>query len=257
MDQPTPRPTGTTLRVVAWNCYGNVDRKFSRVIDAFAPDVVIVPESEPNPAAAQQSLLAPAAPHAWIGDRGEPSKGLGLFAPSASSLTVLRTSEEQPAGEWIVADVSGPQSTRVIGAVMRPHPGGGRGWPTPYIATTADMLDHVADLIVETPTIVGGDFNFSAQSSGQRVRSIFDHFRDAHGLRSAYHVFFDVEPGDESHMTLSWRWDQTSQFHCDLVFVPDSYEVLGVHVGAYDAWTGDGATTRSDHVPVVVDLRAI
>lgn len=231
MSGAAERPDGTELRVVAWNCYGRIDRKLQRVMDEFAPDVIVVPESEPKPAASIGSLLSPAIPHAWVGDAGVPDKGLGVFAPSASMFAVRRTSEDRPPGLWLAVDVDRPLATRVIGVVTRPHPAGPLGWRTHYISAAMEMLDHMADLIADDSTIVAGDFNFSAQSSGQSINAVFDRFRSEHGLRSAYHDFFGVEPGDEAHMTLSWQWRQSAGYHCDLVFVPDDYEVLGVHVG--------------------------
>lgn len=255
MSGTVERPDGTDLRIVVWNCYGQVDRKVGRLLDAFSPDVLVVPESEPTPQMAQASLLAPAMSHQWVGDPGVPSKGLGVFASPTSGLTPLRSSEGLPQGLWLATQVHAPWPLTVVGAVMRPHPEGRRGWPTEYMAAAAEMLDHLDDVLVAGPAVVAGDFNFSAQSSGSRVGTIFERFRERYGLRSAFHDFFDVAPGDESQMTLSWRWNRDAGYHCDLVFVPDALEILGVHVGTYLDWTAEGVAGRSDHVPVVVDLR--
>jgi endonuclease/exonuclease/phosphatase family metal-dependent hydrolase len=248
--------------LVAWNCYGRVDRKLQRLMDEFAPDVIVIPESEPTPTPATAtataslgSLLSLPIPHAWVGDVAVPDKGLGIFAPSTATHTVRRTSETRPPGLWLAVDVDRPIATRVIGVVTRQHPLGQLGWPSHYISAAMEMLDHMADLIEDGPTIVAGDFNFSGQSSGHSIRAVFDRIRSDYGLRSAYHDFFAVEPGDEAHMTLSWMWRQSAGYHCDLVFVPDRYEVLAVQVGSYEDWTAAGVAARSDHVPVVVDLR--
>lgn len=55
------------------------------------------------------------------------------------------------------------------------------------------------------------------------------------------------------HRPASLEWWRPSIRIVDLV-VPDAFEVLGVQVGAYSDWTADGTPTRSDHVPIVVDL---
>lgn len=233
------------LRVAAWNCYGRVDHKIGRVIDEFAPDVLVVPESEPNPAIAKATLLTAGVPHAWVGDRAVPNKGLGVFAPAADAMSVVRTSDERTPGLWVAADVGGPLDIRVIGMVARVHPGGRQGWPSANVAATAEMFDHLGDLIRDQPTIVAGDFNFSAQSGGPRIRDFFRHIREEFGLRSAYHAFHGVEPGDEADMTLWFRWSRDTGFHCDLVLIPDSYEVADVHVGTFDEWTAPGTSTRA------------
>jgi hypothetical protein len=254
MRSTAERPDGTDLRVAAWNCYGRVGRKLQRLMDEFAPDVIVVPESEPKPEASAGSLISLPIPHAWVGDVAIPDKGLGIFAPSSPTLTVRRTSETRPAGLWLAVDGDRPIATRMIGVVTRPHPRGQLGWPSHYISAAMEMLDHMGDLIEDSPAIVAGDFNFSGQSSGHSIRAVFDRFRDEYGLRSAYHDFFGVEPGNEAHMTLSWMWRESAGYHCDLVFVPDGYEVMAVQVGSYEEWTAAGAAARSDHVPVVVDL---
>lgn len=256
MSGTVDRPAGTNLRIAAWNCHqGNVDRKLPRLLDAFAPDVVVVPESEPTPQAASPTLLAPGVPHMWVGDPDHPRYGLGVFAPSAADLQLERSSDGEPSGLWLAVALDAPVASTIVGVVTRPHPAGPQEWPTEYIATTAAMLDHLDDVLRAGPSIIAGDFNFSGQSSGPRVAGILSRFRDDYGLRSAYHAFFDVEPGQEEHSTLSWTWNQDKRYHCDLVFVPKDAEILGVHVGAYEDWTANTNTVRSDHVPVVVDLR--
>jgi endonuclease/exonuclease/phosphatase family metal-dependent hydrolase len=44
-------------------------------------------------------------------------------------------------------------------------------------------------------------------------------------------------------------------YHCDLILVPEAWQVETVRVGSYVEW-GDGTLpVSSDHAPVVADLR--
>lgn len=73
------------------------------------------------------------------------------------------------------------------------------------------------------------------------------------GLKSAWHDHTGEVVGQESAATLWWRGKEEAGFHCDFVFVPRAWEVTAVQIGSHSAW-GSGPH-RSDHAPVIVDVR--
>jgi endonuclease/exonuclease/phosphatase family metal-dependent hydrolase len=103
------------------------------------------------------------------------------------------------------------------------------------------------------PLIVAGDFNISPAVIGQErtATDFFKRMRDEFGLVSAYHSYFAVEPGHETHPTYFHQRKESAPFHLDYVFLPDSWvhRITGVRVGSYSEWR------MSDHRPLIVDLR--
>lgn len=235
------------VTIATWNCCQGTDRKLPALMQAFDPDIAIVPESSSNPAMAAASLLADASPHVWTG--AWPRKGLGIYGRVGSSLAARKVIEGPGSHALAVdADVRG-QRFSILGVWTIPLQGA--RYPTPYMGALADILDRHADLLATGRTVVAGDINCSAQSSPDSFPGFFQTLLDRHGLVSAYHHDTGLAFGDEAHPTLFWRHKRGNPFHCDVILVPRSWEVHDVHVGDYDKWCAAGAPARSDHVPVV------
>jgi endonuclease/exonuclease/phosphatase family metal-dependent hydrolase len=111
------------------------------------------------------------------------------------------------------------------------------------------------DLLVEGPTVLLGDFNSSVALDDRLGRS--DHrtldtqLRDEFGLVSAYHVSHHEQAGSESRPTHYWRWQETSPYHLDYCYLPQSWvsSIESVAVGSYPVWAD-----ASDHRPLIVDV---
>lgn len=182
-------------------------------MQAFSPDIAVVPESSSTPAIARRSLLAEAVPHVWTGPW--PNKGLGIYGRPGSTLVRREVNEGHGA-----------------------H-------------ALADILDRHAEHLATGRTVVAGDINCSGQSSPDSFPEFFQALLDRHGLVSAYHHHTGHAFGEEANPTLYWQHKRNKPYHCDVILIPRKWKVHDVHVGDYDTWCVDVAPARSDHVPVV------
>ena len=70
---------------------------------------------------------------------------------------------------------------------------------------------------------------------------------------SAYHQFSGEAFGEESRATHWSSFDLERPHHIDYCFVPNTWRVEQVWVGAHQHWAM--AKRGSDHAPLVVDVR--
>ena len=240
------------MRITTWNCLQGTDRKIRVLFERLQPDIAIVPESAQSPAVTAGSLLEGAVPHAWTGEW--PNKGLGIFAPTAERLDVGTPSSSSGARHGLAVRAELPDDTAtVLGVWTLPHPGG--PWPSPYMnAADRILADHEA-LLVDGDTIVAGDFNASARTSPEAFPAFLELLADRYGLRSAYHVCTGAEFGGEPDATLWWRKNEVDAYHCDLILVPESWEIEDVTVGTHAEWGDRTLPLSSDHAPVTAVLR--
>ncbi len=235
------------LTIATWNCCRGTDRKLPALMQAFSPDIAVVPESSSTPAIAAPSLLEDGFPHVWTGSW--PGKGLGIYGRPGSSLVAREVIEGRGAhGLAVDVDLEG-HKFGILGVWTVPLQGTGHS--TPYMGALADILDRHADLLAAGATVVAGDINCSGQSSPDSFAGFFQALLDRHGLVSAYHHHTGHAVGHEADHTLFWRRKRDAPFHCDVILVPEAWAVRDLHVGDYDTWCGDDARARSDHVPVV------
>jgi len=227
------------------------DRKVPSMLERLRPDIAVVPESCRLPRVAEPSLLEPGVAHAWTGSYD--NKGLGIFAPTASRMVVHHPQGHlEPTAYALAVEVElDDHVVKVLGIWTKPARTG--TWATPYMDAFATIL-HEYDGFIDDSTIVAGDVNCSAQTSPAAFPRLLDEVRARLGLRSAYHGHTGEAPGEESAMTLWWRNKEDSGFHCDVVLVPESWDIRAVTVGSHSEWGAPGAVARSDHAPVIVDL---
>lgn len=235
------------LTIATWNSCQGSDQKLPALMQAFSPDIAVVPESSSTPSIAAPSLLADGVPHVWTGSLT--AKGLGIFGRPGSSVVAREVIEGRGThGLAVDVDLDGRQFS-VLGVWTVPlH---GTGHATPYMGALADILDRHADLLAAGKTVVAGDINCSGQSSPDSFPGFFQALLERHGLVSVYHQHTGHAIGQEADPTLFWRRKRDAPFHCDVILVPESWVVREICVGDYDTWCADDARARSDHVPLV------
>lgn len=239
------------MRITAWNCSQGTDQKVPLLFERLAPDIAVVPESHQSPALASGSLLDRGIPHAWTGSW--PTKGLGIFGPSADHLEPVPAVSRSGAshGLAVQADVAGHR-VNVLGIWTVPFATG--TWRSRYMNAAEQILLDNQQLLSQGETIVAGDFNCSGQSDPDGFPEFLAMAKDRFGLRSAYHEFNGIEPGSEAAMTLWWRKKEDAGYHCDLILVPDSWEISTVTVGTYADWGDRSLAASSDHAPITAVL---
>ncbi|MEO2106210.1 MAG: endonuclease/exonuclease/phosphatase family protein [Actinomycetota bacterium] len=236
------------ITIATWNCYQGTDRKVPALLDRFAPDIAVVPESSAHPAIAEPSLLDGAVRHHWTGRYEQ--KGLGVFLPGATTSTVVEA--DRAAGQHglaVNAEMKSGQSCTVLGVWTVPLAGG--GYPTPYANALSSILDTHHDDLSAGNMVVAGDFNCSGQSDPTTFPGYLKDLCASHDLKSAYHAHTGEAVGEESVHTLWWRSNPDAGFHCDFVLVPRSWTVHDVAVGSYEEWGHPALPVKSDHAPLI------
>ncbi len=71
------------------------------------------------------------------------------------------------------------------------------------------------------------------------------------------HHAYSVDLGAETHATHFHRYRREAGWHIDFVLLPSARlaDLRSVEVGDHSTWTAAGAPARSDHVPVIIDLK--
>lgn len=241
----------SAMRIVSWNCRQGFDAKATALL-ALAPDLAVVPESHQTPAVALDSLFEKPVPHLWTGTI--PGKGLGIFAPGAVSLERVTPDKESPGAHSVAGRalhaLHGKVETIVIGVWTVPHVTKG----DPYLAAASSIAERYATILATGHAILAGDFNISGRTCLAGLTAFSQSMRERFGMVSAFHAYHGVPIGGENVGTLWWRGDETQAFHCDFVFVPATWKITRVEVGAYAAWGSATSVARSDHAPVIVDV---
>lgn len=108
------------------------------------------------------------------------------------------------------------------------------------------------DFIKSDQTIILGDFNISPRIKGKAVqfKQLNAHLEMEYGLTSAYHKWSKKTFGEEPNAILYFRWQESSVFHCDFIYVPNALSkfIKSVIVPSFDSFG------TSDHRPVICEF---
>jgi len=223
---------------VTWNCRsGSVASRLDE-LRVLAPDIVFLQECDP----ARGGRVAGVVSSRAIKTR----KGIALCAAHSCRCSA-RTLLDGSGRAAIAATVLRPVRFTAIGVWAQ---------ATHYADDVIRTLHAHASVLRDTPTIVLGDFNSGTSlarfgTSSRHHQQLVAEF-DALGLVSAYHAFHRVDHGYESDATYFHQFNGAKPWHIDFCFVPRSWASRIVNVAVID---GDQWRTRSDHLPLVVDVR--
>jgi exodeoxyribonuclease-3 len=223
------------MNITTWNCCrGKPEVKLPRLLKN-NPDIVAIQES-----AKPSGLLGET--QAWHGDN--PHQGLLALTYNGFRLEPVHRRR-------IIAKFFFPMRvTGVIGFNLLMI------WVKPLIRTGSymDSLIHgitaYRDFIHSDNTVVLGDLN-SAAYFGKRHLEFVEMMRKEFDLVSAYHEYFEVNHGEETHFTYFDRTQKGRPYHIDYCFIPKPWlrNLKSVEVGRPRTWTH-----LSDHVPLTIEL---
>lgn len=230
------------MRVASWNCRMGFWNKW-RYLDAFEPDIMVVPEgAEPE---RQPTELLERYSHAlWVGDRGV--QGLLVLATERHPIRLLAEPSVDHRYVLPIA-VDGPEPMTLL-AVWAQRDRAGKY--TDHIMAALQQYEH---LLSENALIVG-DFNSNAIWDGELGRSATHSnivgWLAARGFVSAYHHVTGESQGRETVPTYAQHKYHDRLYHIDHCFMPESManQGLSVVIPPVDSWIG-----ISDHAPFVVD----
>jgi endonuclease/exonuclease/phosphatase family protein len=227
------------VRLIAWNCHhGSLSSRLAELA-AFAPAIVFLQECNP---AGPPSSNGPLLTH-----RVNARKGIALASLDADCQFEKLRPRANRGRAVIGARVAGPLSFAALGIWSQ----GPR-----YVDDVMRTLNAYDRVLRAGPAVVLGDLNSGTNLAGTRSPNkghsrILDRFADL-GLVSAYHAFHRCAHGQETHPTYRHQRKASRPWHIDFCFVPARWIVVGVEVLDGKEWA-----TRSDHLPLKVDLQSV
>jgi endonuclease/exonuclease/phosphatase family metal-dependent hydrolase len=226
-----------SLRLLTWNCHhGSLSVRLAELA-SFSPAIIFLQECKPTD---PLSLTRP-----FVTQRVNTTKAIALASLDAAYL-LARLRPRAKRGRAVVgATVSGPVSFTVLGIWSQ----GPR-----YVDDVMRTLKAYDRVLRSGPAVVMGDLNSGTNLNARQPPSkgharILTALADV-GLVSAYHRFHGVEHGSETHSTYRHQRNPAKPWHIDFCFVPVGWDVVGVEVPDGEEWT-----TRSDHLPLCVEVR--
>jgi endonuclease/exonuclease/phosphatase family metal-dependent hydrolase len=228
------------LRLIAWNCHHGTLNTRLEELAALAPAIVFLQEVTPSealPSSGQRLTRR-------IGSR----KGIALASLHADyHLEELRLRANR--GRAVVgAAVSGPVSFTALGIWSQ----GPR-----YVDDVLRTLTAYRHVLRSGPAVVMGDLNsgtnLNTKQSPSRGHSRILAALAELGLVSAYHAFYGVEHGHETHPTYRHQRNPSKPWHIDFCFVPRDWAERLTSVQVID---GPEWAATSDHLPLKVELRS-
>lgn len=235
------------MRLITWNCKGAFTKK-QGAIEALAPDVLVVPESEklttPDYGPGGKALRSVE----WRGEN--PNKGLAALSYGDYSLRVHPAYE--PEHRWVLPlVVEGPVELTLFAVWTVPHPRSRL-----YVQCLFEALETYRPILESTPVVWAGDFNanpvFDKPSQPLKYSDLVARMSES-GLSSLYHLQSGEAHGSESQPTFFMYHHAEKPYHIDFIFASRS-----LIEGGFDLSVGEFAQWQmlSDHMPLVATLGA-
>ncbi len=233
------------MRLATWNCRGKSATNIAHLLDLDV-DVAVVCEA--------QAPVWTTAPNGRVlsGQNRRVQPGywheVVVLACSPWSVTLHEAAESAPA--WTLpVRVDGPTPFILVGI----HTFQATGIPN-YEKQIDLVVDWMAEVGDPGPSVVAGDFNSPIETSQKRYDAVAGRLQQR-GLLDVYRASRVQAPAHLTEEPTYYRCQQGSVqgFHIDHVWVPAEWaEGAEVRIGDFDTWVASG---RSDHVPVVADVR--
>ena len=230
------------LRIVTWNCRNGPFDEKSALLDIFKPDIKIIQEI-PGPGKKNDEHCI------WFPSRLTDKKGVAIISSDELTMTCNPPSPDLPE-VFVPVKISGKISFNLLAVWAQKEMN--------YIESFEPILNTYQDFLSASPSVITGDFNSNAQAD--KKHSKFNHSKVVKKLEkefnliSAYHSNRQVIHGQEKENTFYQNYNEHKPFHIDYCFIPTIWTVENVRIGSFADWC---QTKKSDHVPVVVDVRIV
>lgn len=232
------------MRIITWNCRVGGFRTKAKFIAPLRPDVLAVQEVEPIDRV--QAFAGDCQPtfRDRCADPAFPRRAIGVFSYTGTELRAVDRNDPLYSFRRYEA-----RHGQVAFSVVAVWPWQTKPSRTAYRQVHEGIVKHSA-WIRKRPTVILGDFNANAVFKGNNWMDLLA-LMSGLGLTSAYHRYFDIEPGRELHPTHFHTGREDRPFHLDYCFVPEEWvaRINSVEVGSYAGWHA-----VSDHAPVTVNL---
>lgn len=241
------------MRVVTWNCCKGLHKKWAPVA-GWDPDILIVQEAACPEVLRAKGVPLPDQVH-WVGR----DKNSGLLVAAFHDYRLRVAETYFPGLHWVLPlVVSGPETFTLL-AVCDMYTMTSQGDPDAAASDAVTVaLSRYRGLLVRGDVMLAGDLNNNEVFDLERGSRNFAPTVEALtglGYVSAYHAHRDEAHGRETTPTHYNLYREHSPHHIDFCFVPADWPIDDVVVGDYEQWVSSAAEWRSDHVPLIVDVR--
>ena len=221
---------------------------WQRLINSFAPDILLMQETLPPAAYLEPGFCAANAGRLhWLAAPGR-KWGSAIYTRSGRVEPIALA---RHAGSVVAAEVLDSDWSARTGLPLRVA---SLHVPAPYKRAMNEILDDIAALPGSQPWVLGGDFNLAVgvRHTSEPVAAdppwLLNRMRREFNLMSCWQA---VHPNRDLAQTLRWARNPVTPYHCDGIFVPAGWyrRLEDCQVIADSSWHG-----LSDHNPVMVSL---
>ena len=221
------------MKIATWNAFkGKTEDRATELKEGYEIDII----------AFQETSSSEDSKHAWCGDPGKTRKGVSIWC--AYEFETVEPDLPCSPSVGIRLENSPLGRLNILNLWAKPNPD--------YYEDLMNSLEAYDKFIKSAPTIIVGDFNISPRIKGKvaKFKKLNTHLDTEYGLSSAYHSYTQELFGSESQATLYFRWQETSVFHCDYIYVPNALakSIKTIEVPSFDRFD------TSDHRPVICEF---
>ncbi|MDQ0971245.1 exonuclease III [Neobacillus niacini] len=230
------------MKLVTWNAAMRFRDKIEAIFPYMA-DIIVIPECEAPEKWRNSSNLQALTQFLWYGDNI--NKGIGIATLNDSYHIELHSAYNREFRYIIPLKVTGKDDFILL-AIWSQNT---KPQFNSYIGQIYLALKYYETLL-KKPCVIIGDWNSN---------KIFDHIKRVgthsevvellknEGIKSAYHMYFNEEHGEETIPTHFFRKAQSSPFHIDFLFASELIlsRLRHFEIGTYEKWI-----KFSDHVPL-------
>ena len=242
------RPKREIMKILSWNC-NMAFRKKADIIDAYKPDIAIIPECECKDVFEGNKVDLGNSKFIWHGKNK--NKGLGVFSFGEYSIEVLDHNEEF---EYIIPiNVKHNTESFILLAIWTQFVN--KNIYDSYVVQAARAFKQYSKYLEDPNVIIVGDFNSNSiwdyESKKEYNHSDMVKILKEYNIYSIYHELNSKNHGVEEDATLYMQRKKEKPYHIDYCFCKKDHihNVKEFRIGKYDDYIG-----KSDHMPLFIEI---
>ena len=227
------------MKLVTWNCNGALRHKLD-ALSSLEADILVLQECEDPARSRDERYLEWAGHYLWTG--ATKNKGIGVFARNGFLLET-EPLDLGPLKLFLACRVNGDWPLLAVWTQHANSPTFG------YIGQLWKLLQAHRSFLDHPRAVVAGDLNSNVcWVKWDRWWNHSDVVKELEnlGLRSTYHLHFNVAQGQEMHKTFFMHRDPSKEYHIDYLFSGPAWGEAQVSMGEQAHWLA-----LSDHLPLV------
>ena len=248
------KPPSKQMNIATYNILkgGSQRCHWQRMIEDNSIDLLFVQESYPQDEHLPPLLFPQYRNHSIWANASQNKWGSGIFSTSGTLSPIVLpnyhgwvTGAEIHGAEWL------PEGGSILAFSVHAPDGEGS-----YPGQVNRILNEIASFASGRDLIIAGDFNLTVSHWSESARpikksnlEIQQRLAEDFGLINCW---MDANPDQELHQTLRWARDRSIPYHCDGIFVPQSWQDSLL---SCDVLSGEEWNQLSDHNPVLASFQ--